>query len=867
MKTDLIRTKYLNFFKERAHALIKSDSLIPVSDPSLLFTGAGMNQFKEYFLGLKKDFTRATSSQKCLRTGDLENVGKTPYHHTFFEMLGNFSFGDYFKKDAICWAWEFLTVDLGIKPGLLRVSVHREDEESFRIWKDEVGIDQRSIFTFGDKDNFWPANAPADGPNGPCGPCSEIFYDQGAERGCQKDSCSPACDCGRFAEIWNLVFTQYERKDGGILENLPSKNIDTGMGLERIACVLQGKRTNYEIDIFEDLIAAICAQNNSIAEDFEASKRSVYAIVDHIRAAVFAISDGAYPSNEGRGYVIRKLIRRCVWHADTIGIKHVFLESLVPIIITTFKQAYPELEENRDHVCEIIRSEENRFRTTLEDGRRMLEQKLEEVRHSNRKTVSGEVVFRLYDTYGFPDELTRMRAEEEGFSIDQAEFDRLMAEQREKAKSATEISSQIFSSSALEKHIATLPNTHFCGYDNVCDSVRVISIFKDTAASEHISAGDTAFLIFDSTPFYAESGGQIGDRGVLKNSTFEAEVINTQKKDEIFYHEVIVTRGALAVGDTLEACVDIARREAVMRNHTATHILQAALRTVLGSHVRQLGSLVTDEKLRFDFSYQKALTPPQLTEIEKFVNDTIAADISLATEQTSVSQAKQKGALAFFGDRYGERVRLVSIGDLSKELCGGTHCPRTGAIARFKIISEASIASGIRRIEALTASAVDAFERSVKEREALIAAKQNEKKKVAEERQTYLESLKKPESVKDILARKKDYGEYALISHVFHSVDQGGLREIFDLVKTQTDRSIVAFLSDNGDTVAIVVALTPDLQEAPVSAVALIKEINGIIDGKGGGKKMMAFSGAPATETSRNVLKEIPEIVNKILKN
>lgn len=864
MKTDIIRKKYLDFFAQRGHIVVKSDSLIPLSDPTLLFTGAGMNQFKEYFLGIKKDFRRATSSQKCLRTGDLENVGKTPYHHTFFEMLGNFSFGDYFKKEAIQWAWDFLTNELSIDPALLRVSVHRDDTESFHIWRDAVGVDARYIFQFGDKDNFWPSNAPSEGPNGPCGPCSEIFFDQGEARGCHTDACSPACDCGRFAEIWNLVFTQFERHDGGVLKPLPFKNIDTGMGLERIACVLQGKTTNYEIDIFEKMISAICEQTESRITAFESAKTSIYAIVDHMRAAVFSISDGAYPSNEGRGYVIRKLIRRSVWHADTIGIKHAFLDTLIPIIIDTFQHVYPELDEQKEHVVEIVRAEENRFRTTLEDGRVMLEQTIHEARAASCSLLSGEIVFRLYDTYGFPDELTRMRAAEEGLRIDQAGFERLMDEQRAKAKSSTALSESIFSSTALEKHIAALPKTIFSGYKNIRDTARVLSIFKDDTDVSLLKQGETAIVILDVTPFYAESGGQIGDTGVLSSDSCELEVLQTKKKDEIFYHEVSVKRGDISVGDTLEACVDQQRRDAIKRNHTATHMLQAALRTVLGPHVRQLGSLVSDEKLRFDFSYQKALTPDQLTSIEEYVNKAIQADLSLTIEETSVADAKKKGALAFFGDRYGDRVRLVSIGERSRELCGGTHCDHTAVIERFKIISETSIASGIRRIEALTGPAADAYEREVKEKNAAQIAKQQEKKQHAAERQAYIESLKQSDSIKKILAQKKSCGDVSFIPYSFRSVDQGGLREIYDVVKTQIDRSIVVFVSDNGDRVAVVVALTPDLTDSAYSAADLIREINHSIHGKGGGKKMMAFSGAPATDASRRVLDEIPTFINKL---
>jgi alanyl-tRNA synthetase len=862
MNTNEIRSRFLAYFKSRQHTVVASDSLIPLNDPTLLFTGAGMNQFKEFFLGIKKDYVRATSSQKCLRTGDLENVGKTAYHHTFFEMLGNFSFGDYFKKEAIVWAWDFLTRELGIPQERLRVSVHRDDTESYTIWKDEVKLPENIIYRFGDKDNFWPSNAPLDGPNGPCGPCSEIFFDQGSDAYvCTNPECSPACNCGRFAEIWNLVFTQYERQDGGVLVPLPSKNIDTGMGLERIACVMQGKRTNFEIDIFQSTIDAILVACKKSREELPTIKPSVYAITDHIRTAVFSIADGAYPSNEGRGYVIRKLIRRSVWHADTLGIKHLFLALLVPIVIDMFKSIYPELTENQKHITQIVDREESRFRSTLDDGRKMLEDLIARVKKEKSSVIPGFEVFRLYDTYGFPDELTRMRAEEDNLVVDQAGFDSCMEDQRLKAKNSTEISGAIFTSSVFEKFIAQFEKTLFCGYSECEKNVTISAIYSNDAACNALGEGERGILIFDVTPFYAESGGQVGDTGSLKNKITHVDVLSTQKKDDVYYHDVIVKKGTVNVHDHFCAVVNMKRRTSVMKNHTATHLLQAALRTVLGEHVRQLGSLVSEEKLRFDFAYPQAMTKEQLQRVELFVNSKIDMKLSLQTELTTVKAAKEKGALAFFGDRYGEAVRLVSIDDVSKELCGGIHCTNTADIEDFFIVSESSIASGIRRIEAVTGHYAAEYKEQIALKKIDEENKKRAKIKAEEEKQQYINSLKSNDVVDAILATKRAIGEYSLISYHFCDIEQNGLRDIYDVIKNKVSRSIVVFIAENEDRLAIMVALTGDLSKTNLSANAIVQELNKCIDGKGGGKQLMAFSGGKRVMSPSELINKLPAII------
>lgn len=870
MKTHDIRTKYLAFFEKKGHKHVKSDSLIPHNDPTLLFTGAGMNQFKEYFMGLKKDFTRATTAQKCLRTGDLENVGKTPYHHTFFEMLGNFSFGDYFKEDAIKWAWEFLTQEMKIPVEKLRVSVHRNDDEAYEIWNKKIGLAPEIIYKFGDKDNFWPSNAPTDGPNGPCGPCSEIFYDQGRDVGCKRKECSPECDCGRFAEIWNLVFTQYERKEGGVLETLPMKNIDTGMGLERIACVLQGKKVNYEIDIFEKMISYLtekCSLN--IARD-EKRRASIYAISDHVRAAVFCIADGAYPSNEGRGYVIRKLIRRSVWHGRLLQIEGPFLAELVPLVIDEFKKVYPELEENRYHVREVVIKEEERFLETIESGLLLLNEVINNVKENNQTVIAGEQVFRLYDTYGFPEELTRLIAEKEGLSIDLEQFEKCMNEQREKAKQATAISDAIFASSDLEKHLATLSKTHFVGYEfdhsRTDIAMKVISLFKGSEVVDTLHKGDIGYAIFDKTPFYGEAGGQVGDRGYLcsREGKRVAYVSDTQKKDDIYYHQIEVIDSDVCVGDQYKP--EIPSRLAIMANHTATHLLQGALRAVLGAQVRQLGSQVTSEKLRFDFSYHKAMTSDEKERVEKIVNNKIVEGINLEVAEDTLEAAKEKGALAFFGDKYGEKVRVVSIGEYSVELCGGTHVKNTKDIGLFRIISEASSASGIRRIEALTGEKARAYEEELKKKDQEREEKEMQKRKDKDKRKEHLSQLTSQESIEKLLQKKKQIEEYTYLLFFEDGLDQGALRQIYDVIKQRTSKTICIFVSELDEKLAVVVALTKDLSSSDIDANAIVKEINKIIQGSGGGKKLMAFSGSKLVDKKCELIEKIPDILTQIVK-
>lgn len=685
---DFIRKTFIDFFASKGHSVVASDSLVPQNDPSLLFTGAGMNQFKEYFLGVKKDMKRAVTSQKCLRTGDLDEVGRTPYHHSFFEMLGNFSFGDYFKQEAITWAWEFLTLSLKIPAERLRVTVHENDREAFEIWNQRIGLPESWIYRCGDASNFWPANAPKEGPNGPCGPCSEIYFDQNPSiQGTPVDS------SGKFTEIWNLVFTQFDRKDGGHLEPLANKNIDTGMGLERLACVLQGKTSNFEIDSFQPVHSAILKALGLTTAG--SGTKPLYCIADHLRAIVFSISDGVVPSNEGRGYVVRKLIRRAIWQAHQLNpkVKRPFLLQAMDGVLTAMKSAYPELLDAEENVRMVIKQEEERFLKTLESGLKILTETIAEHQREGRTVLSAQSVFELYDTYGFPEELTRMIAEEKNISIDYAGVEKLMEDQRLRSKESSKISGDIFSKSELEKIPSHLPGTRFLGYETLDANAKILWFQRE---------GSQATVILDQTPFYAESGGQLGDQGMLESPAVTIKVTDTKKLDKYFLHQGEILRGNPETGETVEAKVDSLRRAAIMRNHTATHLLHAALRHHLGVSVRQLGSLVAPDRLRFDYSFGRSLEPQEIAAIETTVNERILRDQEVHKFEKKLEQAKKEGALAFFGDKYGDTVRIIDVPDFSKELCGGTHCSRTGEIGLFLILSESSVASGVRRIEATT---------------------------------------------------------------------------------------------------------------------------------------------------------------------
>jgi len=689
LKTAELRKLFLEFFKSKGHKVFPSDTLVP-DDESLLFTSAGMNQFKAYFLGEKKDTKTATSCQKCLRTGDLENVGKTAYHHTFFEMLGNFSFGDYFKQEAIEYAWEFMTKGLKeykIEEKNLWVSVYKDDQEAYSIWVDKIGIPEERIVKLGEKSNFWPANAPSLGPNGPCGPCSEIFFDQGVEVGCKKKSCNPDCSCGRFVEVWNLVFTQFNRVGKNKLEPLPQNNIDTGMGLERMAAVLQGKSSNFEIDILGPIVnqAKQSVGTESGNSQDKKTLSLIYAIVDHARAATFAISDGIYPSNEDRGYVIRKIIRKALWSAHLLGRKEPFLYSLSDSVVEAMKDAYPELDKKRQTIAKVIRAEEEKFLSTLEDGERQISLVVKALNKEKKNTIKAEDLFRFYDTYGVPLELTKEIAKEAGLEVDEKGFDKLLKQQQERSRKKSMFDENIFKKGELN----LTEKTEFLGYWNT----------EALATIERVFSGDESLVVLDKTPFYPEAGGQLSDKGIIKTDQGEFQVEGVFKVNEAIVHKGKVVKGKISQG-AASAIVDTKRRKALARAHTATHLLQAALRKVLGDHVVQQGSLVDEDSFRFDFTHFNRLTDEEKAKVGDLVRQFIKAADRVQKKEVSFKEAKKEGALAFFKDKYQDEVRVVAVSDYSKELCGGSHVDNTSEIEDFEIVRESSISSGIRRIRA-----------------------------------------------------------------------------------------------------------------------------------------------------------------------
>ena len=844
--TNDLRKAYLEFFKSKGHSVVASDSLVPQNDPSLLFTGAGMNQFKEYFLGVKKDLKRATTSQKCLRTGDLDEVGRTPFHHSFFEMLGNFSFGDYFKKEAIVWAWEFLTQTLSIPKERLRITVHEKDTEAFEIWHKVIGLPQEWIFLCGDKSNFWPANAPQDGPNGPCGPCSEIYFDQHPEiQG------TPIDDSGKFAEIWNLVFTQYDRQDGGKLIPLANKNIDTGMGLERLACVLQGKASNFEIDIFQPITEAILSNLgvNPAADPYK--KLILYPIADHARAIVFLIADGVIPSNEGRGYVVRKLIRRALWNGYTLTgamLKTPFLYKLVPVVIQVMENAYPELKESELSVIATLRNEEESFLKTLESGLSNLNEHIAEIQNQPGAQLSGDFVFLLHDTYGFPVELTQKIAEGYDLRIDFKGFEKLMEDQRARSKEGSKITAEIFASSGLDKIPANIPATTFCGYDALQTKAKILW---------HQTEGKQATVILDQTSFYAESGGQVGDQGVIEGEGLKLKVLDTKKLDKYFLHHVEVLQGVIKDGLAVSVAVNRTLREDIMRNHTATHLLHAALRTTLGSSVRQLGSLVAPDRLRFDFSFGRAVTPEELRTIEKAANDQILSDRPVQKESKSLEDAKKEGALAFFGDKYGDKVRMISIPEFSKELCGGTHCDRTGQIGLLIVTGESSVASGVRRIEAVTGTHALNYVRNLQDQISGIAkilkvGTADIPARIAKLMEN-LKAQKKIEAqasgnladVKTLLGSSKEAGSCRIAVAMLENAGIPALRDLSNRLREEGQKLVYVVATSQEEKLHVIVGLSTDLQKTPLDMKALFGRLSKLLNLSGGGRSDLVQAGGP----------------------
>ncbi|GAC33360.1 alanine--tRNA ligase [Paraglaciecola polaris] len=844
--TAQIRQAFLDFFADKGHQKVSSSSLVPGDDPTLLFTNAGMNQFKDVFLGTEqRKYTRAVSSQRCVRAGgkhnDLENVGYTARHHTFFEMLGNFSFGDYFKHQAIGYAWSFLTEELKLPKDKLLVTVYSEDDEAFDIWHKDIGLPKDKIIRIATSDNFWSM-----GDTGPCGPCSEVFYDHG-EHIWGGPPGSPEEDGDRFIEIWNLVFMQFNRQANGDMQPLPKPSIDTGMGLERISAILQNVHSNYEIDIFQNLIKATADLVGTTSLD----DKSLRVVADHIRSCSFLITDGVMPSNEGRGYVLRRIIRRAVRHGNKLGANGVFFYKLVGALAQEMGDAYPELNEQRAIIEKVLRVEEEQFSRTLERGMLILNDTLAEL---DGKVVPGDVVFKLYDTYGFPADLTNDVAREKGLSIDEEGFDQAMAEQRKRAQKASQ-----FDLDYNEQLRSDLESV-FVGYEQEQNTAQVREIFFQGESVNELASGDKGTLILDESPFYAESGGQAGDIGVLASETGDFTVTDTVKLGKAIAHKGIAT-STIAVGDKVEAKLDGKRRHAIKLNHSATHLMHAALKSILGEHVNQKGSLVQAERLRFDFSHFEAMNKQQIAAVETMVNEQILANHALQTQLMGLEQAKEAGAMALFGEKYDDDVRVVSMGGFSMELCGGTHVARTGDIGLFKIISESGIASGVRRIEAVTGlNALQHVQQQASELSSISGVLKTdvstvgdrvtqllEQTKILEKEVTRLKQEIASSAGSDLLSQINEINGVKVLSYHLQGIESGALRSIIDDLKNQIGSGVILLGVANNDKVSLIAGVTKDLTQK-VKAGELVNFVAQQVGGKGGGRPDMAQAGGSQPE-------------------
>ncbi len=877
MKGREIRRAFLDYFAERGHQVVPSSSLVPSDDPTLLFTNAGMVQFKKVFLGQeKRPYTRAVSCQKCMRAGgkhnDLENVGYTARHHTFFEMLGNFSFGDYFKEEAIGFAWEFLTKYLGLDPKRLYVTVFRDDEEAASLWKKVAGLSESRIVPLGEEDNFW-----AMGDTGPCGPCSEVIFDQGEEFGCKRPDCRPGCDCDRFLEIWNLVFMQYERTPDGTLKPLPKPSIDTGMGLERIAAVLQGVPSNYDTDLFRGILEALEKLSGRSYGDSRNAVVAFRVIADHIRASTFLVADGVVPSNEGRGYVLRRIIRRAERFGRILGLEEPFLYALVPSVVEEFGDFYPELKRAEETAKKVIRVEEEKFLSVLQRGLEMLEKELKRLKEKGERRISGELVFKMYDTYGFPYDIVRDVAISEGFEVDVREFERLLEEARERGRRNWKGRLATVSED-LRKALEELKETEFTGYENLEESSRVLVLFKDGARVNELSEGEEGILVVEKTPFYAEGGGQVADTGFVEAEGVRVRVEDVKRFSEVILHFVKVTQGRLKVGMEVLLKVDPERRRGCEWHHTATHLLHSALRSVLGEHVRQAGSLVEPDRLRFDFTHFEALSKEEVARVEEFVNEVIREDLEVEALLMPFEEATSTGALALFGEKYGDVVRVVRIGSVSAELCGGTHVRRTGQIGFFKVTSEGSVSAGVRRIEAVCGKAAEDW---VRHREELLErlsltlkCKPEEIPKRVEglfERIKELErELKRAKSgevrkeLQELLERVKEVKGVKVVFGRVTAGDSAQLREAGDFLRDRIRSGVVFIYSVSDGKVQLLSMVTKDLSSR-VSAEEIMRRVAPVVDGRGGGRPEMAQGGGPATSKVGALEKRFFEVLEELL--
>lgn len=871
-----LRKMFLEFFESKEHLAMKSFSLVPHNDKSLLLINSGMAPLKPYFTGAEiPPRKRVTTCQKCIRTGDIENVGKTARHGTFFEMLGNFSFGDYFKKEAIRWSWEFLTEVVGLDADRLYPSVYVDDDEAFDIWNKEIGIAPERIFRFGKADNFWEHGA------GPCGPCSEIYYDRGEKYGCGKPDCTVGCECDRYMEVWNNVFTQFDNDGKGNYTELEQKNIDTGMGLERLAVVVQDVDSIFDVDTIEALRNKVCEFAGVAYKSDENKDVSIRLITDHIRSATFMISDGIMPTNEGRGYVLRRLIRRAARHGRLLGIKGGFLSRLSETVIEGSKDGYPELEEKKEFIFKVLAQEEEKFNKTIDQGLNILAGMEADMEREGKKVLDGNSAFTLYDTYGFPLDLTKEILEEKGYSIDEDGFKAAMEEQRVKARTARGTSNYMGKDATVYDKIDASITTEFVGYDRLSHASKITVLTTETELTEALSDGEEGTIVVEQTPFYATMGGQEGDTGIIRTTEGEFQVKNTIKlMGGKVGHVGQMTKGMLKIGDVVTLEVEEAGRNATCKNHSATHLLQKALKTVLGSHVEQKGSLVTPNRLRFDFAHFAPMTAEEIKKTEELVNREIQASLPVVTQVMNVEDAKKSGAMALFGEKYENEVRVVSMGDFSKELCGGTHVANTGTITVFKIVSESGIAAGVRRIEALTGDGVFAYYKEVEEKLAQAAALlkttpneladkighlQAEVKALHSENES-LKSKLAQDALGDVMDKVQKIGDVKLLAASVENVDMNGLRDLGDQLKEKLGDGVVVLASAKDGKVSLLAMVTDAAQKAGAHAGNLIKGMAAIVGGGGGGRPNMAQAGGRNPEKIEEALKAAAEILSEQMK-
>ena len=866
-----LRKMYLDFFESKGHLVMKSFSLIPQNDKSLLLINAGMAPLKPYFTGQEiPPRRRVTTCQKCIRTGDIENVGKTARHGTFFEMLGNFSFGDYFKHEAIAWSWEFLTKTLEIPADRLYPSVYQDDDEAFNIWNKEIGVDKDRIFRFGKEDNFWEHGA------GPCGPCSEIYYDRGEKYGCGKPGCTVGCDCDRYIEIWNNVFTQFNNDGNGNYEELENKNIDTGMGLERLATVMQDVDSIFDVDTIKAIRDEVCKYANVEYETEYKKDVSIRVITDHIRSVTFMVSDGIMPSNEGRGYVLRRLLRRAARHGRLLGIKGAFLAKLSEVVIRESQDGYPELADKKDYILKLIATEEENFNKTIDQGLSILNDMMAEMEAEKKTVLSGENTFKLYDTYGFPIDLTIEILEEKGFTVDEEGFKEAMEVQRQKARDAREETNYMGADVTIYQSIDAAIESKFVGYHDLTHDSKVTVLTTADALVDELKEGMEGTILVEETPFYATMGGQVADTGVIRTANAEFVVEDTIKlQGTKIGHVGKMTKGSIKVGETVTLAVDEARRNLIANNHSATHLMQKALRMVLGNHVEQAGSLVDPDKLRFDFTHFSPMTPEEIAKVEEIVNQEIQNGLDVVTNEMTIDEAKKTGAMALFGEKYGDTVRVVQMGDFSSELCGGTHVKNTSNISAFKIVSESGVAAGVRRIEALTGAGLIAHfnqvEETLKEAAALlkvspadvvkrITALQEEVKTLSKENDKLKAKIAKA-AAGDVTSEAEDVNGIKVLVKALSGVDMNGMRDLGDEAKQKLGEAVILYATENDGKVNLMATATEGAIKKGAHAGNLIKEVASLVGGGGGGRPNMAQAGGKNPAGIPDALKKAKEVI------